>query len=114
MILQKVKTQVEGSYELAYKYFSIMSIINGWELVKRDVQLISFAISENKDVSEVRDEFVNKFNSSKATVGNIISKLYKRNILKKQRRVVKINPALLFDFNDSLGLGIEFDNGNKG
>ena len=117
MIVQKINTQIDGSFDLAFKYFSILSTINDMEMVKRDIQLIAYSISENKPVSEVKTEFVEKFGSSMATVGNIISKLYKLNILKKNKRVVTVNPKLLFDFNSDLALQIVFkhgDNGDKG
>lgn len=114
MILQKIKKQVESEYQLAYKYFSILSIVNDMELVNRDIQLIAYSISEGKPISELRHEFVKKFGSSMATVGNIISKLYKLSILIKDKRNININPVLLFDFNQDLGLGIEFKHGDKG
>lgn len=115
MIVQKINSKVEDAYERAYKYFSILSTLNNLDLVKRDLQLIAYAISQNKDVSEVKEEFVEKFGTSMATIGNIISKLYKRNILKKDRRVVSINPALLFNFEEDLALGITLvNNGDKG
>lgn len=120
MIVQKINVQIADSYELAYKYFHILSVVNDFkykgkpmELVKRDCQLLAYAISENKDVSEVKAEFVKKFGTSMATVGNIISKLYKLNILKKNKRVVSINPVLLFDFTKDLGLGLIMKHGNK-
>lgn len=115
MIVQKINTKTENPYDLAFKYFSILSIVNDFEikgepveLVKRDVQLIAYAIDQKKDVSEIKIEFVKKFGTSMATVGNIISKLYKLNVLKKNKRVVSINPKLLFDFEQELALAISF------
>jgi len=114
MIIQKISSQVEDSYNLAYKYFAIISTLNNLDLVQRDLQLLAYAASENKDVSEIKKEFVEKFSTSMATVGNIISKLYKLNVLKKHKRIVKINPALLLDFNSgsNIALGITFKHGN--
>jgi len=114
MIVQKIKTNVASSEELAFKYFSILSIVNDMGMVKRDVQLISYAVGQNKDVSAIKEEFVEKFGSSMATVGNIISKLYKLNVLKKDKRNVSVNPKLLFDFEDHLALQITMMNGAKG
>jgi len=114
MIVQKINTKITSSFDLAYKYFFILSTLNSLELVKRDVQLLAYAISQNKDVSEIKAEFVEKFGTSMATVGNIISKLYKLNILEKHKRVVKINPVFLFDYNSDLALALTFKHGNKG
>jgi len=114
MIIQKITHSVADKYELAYKYFSILSVINNLELVKRDLQLIAYSVSMEKDVSEVKKDFIKKFGSSIATIGNIISKLYKINILEKHKRVVKINPQLLIDFDKDLGLALIFRYGDKG
>lgn len=117
MIVQKINRNVEDSFELAFKYYTILSTINDMGMVKRDIQLIAYAISEDKDVSEVKDAFVKKFGSSMATVGNIISKLYRLNVLKKNKRVININPAIMFDFESDLALQIilkHADSGNKG
>lgn len=112
MTIQKINTKVKGRYELAYKYFFMISTINDLELVKRDVQLLAYSIAENKPVSDVKKDFVKNYNSSMATVGNIISKLYKLNVLKKDKRTITINPAFLFDFSNDLGLGIKFSHVN--
>lgn len=117
MIVQKINIDVKDAYEMSFKYFSILSILNGMNLVKRDVQLLSYAISQDKPISAVKKEFVKKFGTSMATVNNIISKLYKLNILKKHKRVVKINPILLLDFNSDLMMGISLKHtyhGDKG
>lgn len=113
MIIQKINTKIKDKYDLAYKYFFILSVVNDLDLVKRDVQLLSYAISEDKNVSEVKEEFIEKFNTSMATVGNIISKLYRLKILKKHKRVVKIQPVFLIDFNKDLALALVFKHGDK-
>ena len=100
---------------LAFKYFSILSVLNDMNMVKRDIQLLAYAVSENKDVSEIKEEFIEKFSTSKATVGNIISKLYKLNVLKKNKRVVSVNPLLLLDFSTDMLLATTIRHGdNKG
>ena len=109
MLIQKIKHTPEDSFDLAYKYFSILSTINEMGLVKRDLQLLAYAVSQEKDVSDVKQEFVKIYNTSMPTVGNIISKLYKLNVLKKEKRVVKINPAIILDFKEDLLLGIKFE-----
>lgn len=119
MIVQKINSKVGGgSFELAYKYFSILSTLNNMNLVKRDMQLIAYSISKDKPINEIKKEFVVEYKSSMATVGNIISKLYSRKVLVKNRREVTVNPALLIDFNQDLGLAINFkhisSNGDKG
>mgnify|MGYP003656339613 CR=1 FL=1 len=115
MIVQKINIGVEGTFDMAFKYFAALSVLNGMNLVKRDLQLIAYSIAENKPVSEVKVEFIEKFGSSMATVGNIISKLYKLNILKKNKRVVSIHPVFLpiaFEEDILLAIKLKHTNGN--
>lgn len=112
MIVQKLNSKVDGPFELACKYFNVLSILNDLHLVKRDVQLLAYSIEKEATVSEVKKEFVKEFKTSMATVGNIISKLYALKILVKDKRVVTINPVLLFDFKEDLGMVITFKNNN--
>lgn len=114
MILQKINAKTKDRYDLAYKYFAILSIVNNLNLVKRDLQLLAYSISEDKPVSDVKKEFVQEFKSSMPTVGNIISKLYKVNVLEKNKTLVTINKQLLNDFSKDLLLAITIKNGDKG
>lgn len=111
-IVQKINSSPKNAFELAYKYFSIISVLNELGLVKRDLQLLAYAVSQEKNVSDVKIDFVKNYATSLATVGNIISKLYKLSILKKEKRVVKINPAIVLDFSNDLMLGITFKHDN--
>lgn len=112
MTTQRIDTNVNGAYELAYKYFHIISLVNDLELVRRDVQLLAYAIEQNKPINEIKKDFVEKFNSSMPTVGNIISKLYNKEMLVKDKRVITIHPDLLLDFEKSLAIGIMFKHGD--
>lgn len=112
-----LKYDIEDSYDMAYKYYSILSIMNELSLVKRDVQLLAYSVSEKKAVSEVKEEFIEKFGTSMATVGNIISKLYKKGILVKDKKVVSIVEVLNMKFENNFVLGMQLihkDNGDKG
>ena len=78
MTVQKLNTKIEGPYELAYKYFSILSVLNDLGLVQRDLQLLAYSIEQSSLVSEVKKDFVKKYGTSMATVGNIISNCIQR------------------------------------
>jgi hypothetical protein len=116
VVIQKLNSGVDNEFTMAYKYFTILSALNDLDLVKRDVQLLAYAASEKKPISDIKEQFVKKFGTSLATVGNIISKLYKRKILVKDKRIVTITPVLLINFNNNLVLNItlKHDNGDKG
>lgn len=112
LIEQKMSFSVEDVFNMAYKYFSILSIMNDLDLVRRDLQLIAYSISQERRIDEVKKDFVKNFSSSMPTVGNIISKLYKKNILVKNKREVSIVPMLLLNFENNLKLDINLQHGN--
>lgn len=114
MLVQKINIKVEDSFNMAYKYFSVLSILNNIPLVKRDIQLLSYAISEEKTISDIKGEFIDKFGTSYATVGNIISKLYKLKILEKENKEVRVNPHILIDFNKNLLLVVSLKHEEDG
>lgn len=118
IVVQKLSKEVEDRYSLAYKYYGILSIINDMNLVKRDIQLLSYSILMDAPVSEIKEKFVEEFNSSMPTVGNIISKLYKLHVLQKNKRVITINPVLLINFESNLIMNLIFKHkephGDKG
>lgn len=114
LIVQKMSIRNKDVYEHAYKYFSMISVLNNLELVKRDVQILAYAASQKKMVSDVKEEFVEKFGSSMATVGNIISKLYRKEVLLKgEKRSAIVNPSLDLDFEKDIYLNVKMVNKNN-
>lgn len=116
MILQKLK-YVVTPLQRAEKYFAIMSVLNNLDLAKREIQLLAFtAVRGNIGSGSSKGEYVEHYNSSLATVGNIISKLSKElegtniKLLTKEGKKVTVNRALMLDFNKSLALQILLEN----
>ena len=111
MILQKILINVNTPLEIAEKYFAIMSVVNDLELAKREVQLVAFtAVKGNIHSERSKEEFVRHYNSSLATVGNIISKLSKNSLLKKGKKEVYVNKALLQEFDKGVRLDLTLQN----
>jgi hypothetical protein len=85
-----------------------MSIVNDLNLTEREVQLVAFtAIKGNISYANNRQEFCSKYNSSEATIYNIISKLKKIGVLVKDGNKVKVNPVISLDFDNNLSLEIK-------
>jgi len=106
-IRQILRKNVKDEYEKAERYFSIISVINDLNLTSREIQLIAFtAIKGNISYANYKEEFVKKYNSSLATVGNIVCKLKKMKVFVKDGDKVKVNPVLKLDFNLQLLLEI--------
>lgn len=118
MILQKLKYVVENPLQRAERYFAIISVLNNLELAKREIQLLAFtAVRGNIGSASSKGEFVQQYDSSLATVGNIITKLSKelegtnlRLLVKEGKKMVTVNRALLLDFNKGLVLQITLEN----
>jgi hypothetical protein len=51
------------------------------------------------------------FNTSSATINNIISKLKKINVLVKDGTKVKVNPVIILDFTKNLTLEVKLTHG---
>lgn len=108
MILQRIKKNVKDEYELAEKYYSILSAINDLKLTEREIQLVAFtAVKGNITYANVREEFCKKHNTTSPTINNIISKLKKIKIFVKENNKVKVNPLIVVDFKKNITLQIQ-------
>jgi hypothetical protein len=82
--------------------------VNNLNLTEREIQLVAFtAIKGNISYANNRQEFCAKYNSSEATIYNIISKLKKIGVLVKDGNKVKVNPVISLDFESNLVLEIK-------
>jgi len=108
MIVQRLKKDVSTDMQLAEKYYNILSVINNIHLTEREIQLIAFtAIKGNITYANVREEFCKTYNSTSASINNIISKLKKIGIFIKENGKVKVNPIITIDFTKDLTLDIK-------
>jgi hypothetical protein len=108
IIVQRLKKKVDSDIELAIKYYSILSAINNLHLTEREIQLISFtSIKGNITYANVREEFCKTYNSTSASINNIISKLKKIGVFVKENGKVKVNPVIVIDFKKNVTLDIK-------
>ena len=112
MIVQKFKKVENDSFSLAERYYTLLSAVNSLGLTEREIQLIAFtAIKGNISYANIREEFCKKYNSSSATINNIISKLKKLNVLVKDGGKVKVNNVIVLDFTKDITLEIKMTHG---
>jgi hypothetical protein len=110
MVVQKLKKIEENVFNLAKKYYSILSVVNNLALTERDIQLISFAaIKGNISDYKIRDEFCREYNTTAPTINNIVSKLKKLGIFFKREGKIVVNPVIVLDFSQGLMLEIKLD-----
>lgn len=111
-ILQRLKREEADSFQLAEKYYSLLSVINNLALTQREVQLIAFtAIKGNISYANIRKEFCEKYNTTSPTINNIISKLKKIGVLVKDGTKVKVNPVIILNFDKDIVLEIKLTHG---
>lgn len=96
----KIKIEASDRKEIAHKYFSILSIARDLHLTEREIDLLSHISTKGTiDSRSAKDEFVELYHTSLATLNNIISKLYHKRLLKKIEGRKRINPLINIDFN---------------
>ena len=111
-ILQRLRREEADSFQLAEKYYSLLSAINNLKLTQREIQLVAFtAIKGNISYANIRQEFCDKYDTTSPTINNIISKLKKIAILVKDGTKVKVNPVILLDFEKDITLEIKLLHG---
>ena len=112
MIVQKLRRKGVDNFEVAMMYFSLLSSLNSLALTERELQLLSFtAIKGNMTLGNVKEEFCRTFDTTFATIANIVYKLKKQHLLVKEEGKIKVNKILGLNFNDGITLNIILENG---
>ena len=104
-IVQKIKVEMPDKATLAFAYYSMINTLNGIGLTKRDLEWLSYYGVNNEDAT--KKEFCKIYNTSEQTASNIVSKLFKKGIVYKDGRRVKIVDSLSLDFNKNVMLAIQ-------
>lgn len=108
IIKQVIKATTSDLVEKAIKYYNVLSIINDLKLSEREIQLTAYiAVNGTINYQNFRAGFCDRFNSSNATVNNMISKLTKLGVLKRVDKKIRVNPVILLDFKKDIGLVIK-------
>jgi hypothetical protein len=107
MIVQRMKKEEKDNFSIAQKYYSVLFSVNGIKVTERETQLISFmAVNGSISYKHVKDDFCKEFNTTNATINNMVSRLKQLGILVKDGSKVKIHPMILLDFNKDVVLQI--------
>ena len=115
IVVQKIRSVSTSNYELAEKYYNTLAIVNNLKLTQREIQLIAFtAIHGNLSDGIIREEFCKKYDTTSATISNIVSKLKKLNIIIKNEGEIKINPVIVINFDLDVLLEIKLVHEDQG
>lgn len=103
IVVQKLKKSYEYKIDKAIAYFSIIDALNSLHLTKKQIELLAYT-SIRGTISSLssKEEFVKQFGSSIDSINNMISKLYKKRLLIKQKDgKIKVPNSLIIDFESS-------------
>jgi len=114
MVIQKLKKSLDDEYAIAQQYYSILSAINNLRLTKREIELVAYtAVKGTISYANVRSQFCERYNTTPATINNIVSKLKKVGIFVKESGKVRVNPVIVLDFKKNLNLVIGIAHNEK-
>lgn len=100
---KKITKLYSTSFELAYKYFSVVAALNSIKLANRELELLAFtALKGTISTGGAKHEFITQYGSSMGTIGNIIHVLSGHKLLVKKDKKYIVNPILIVDFNQPL------------
>lgn len=101
VIVKTIKKSYDDVIKAGITWFKFIAAINDIQLTKRELELLAF-INTRGTISSIqaKEDFCELFETSKATVSNMISRLLKKRLLIKEKNKTKINPALKVDFNN--------------
>ena len=99
-IVKTIKKSFTNKIKAGITWFKFIAAINDIKLTKRELELLSF-INLRGTISslQAKEEFVKIFESSSATVSNMIGPLMDKKLLVKEKSKVRINPSLRVDFS---------------
>ena len=114
MTIQKLEKESTNRLELAQRYYSLISALNGLFLTEREIQLVAFsAVRGSLSFATVREDFCSLYQSSFPTINNIVSKLKRSHVLIKQGKQIVVNPRIALDFSKPLILQITLTINNE-
>ncbi len=113
MIVKKLNKKESTKFDLVRRYYNILSVLDGWGLTERELQLLAFtAIKGNITYPDIKEEFCKLYSTSNPTINNIVSKLSKKHLFIKDGDKVKVNPKLLLGDDNNIAILINLKYGD--
>jgi hypothetical protein len=110
VVVQKLNKQEDSEINLAIRYFSIIAAISNIHLTKKQIELLALtSIKGTISSGGARQEFIEIFDSSKASFENLKHSLVIRGLIVKQEGKHKVIPSLCPDFRHNLLLQVKLD-----
>ena len=118
ILVQKLKFEDDDLLTKAIRYYDFFFSIYGKKLPKRELELFSFtSVRGTITPMSARNEFIQKFKSSKASIENIKGKLIKKGLLIFVDKKYRVNPKFQIDFTKDIIIRLDLklkENGIEG
>ena len=112
MIVQKLRKKEENEFQVAERYYAVLSSLNSLSMTPREIQLVAFtSIRGNISYVQFKEEFCEKHGTSIQTINNMISRLKRMDVFVKDNGKIRTNPKIAFKFNDGVKLEIVISHG---
>lgn len=110
MTVQKFKPIIDSEFEMAKRYYSVVSALNVLKLTDMELNLLAF-IGTRGSISNTNQKkiFCEIFNSTENSVNNRIGELLKRGILQKHEGKVRIIKSIALNFKEPVIIKVTFD-----
>lgn len=100
-IVQKIKKQETDVLNQAIKYYSIICLVNNIKLGRRKLELLAFTAINGTISSKVaKDLFCRTFNSSVASINNMVPELVSLGLLELVNGEYRVNKLISIDFTN--------------
>lgn len=110
MTVQKLKPILDSEFEAAKRYYSVISVLNNLDLKNIELNLLAhMAVRGSISNTNNKELFCTIFNSTKASINNVINRLTKRGLLHKIDNKVRIIPQIDLNFKEPVVIKVTFD-----
>lgn len=110
IIVQKWVKHVDDAVEMGIKYYTLLSIVNELGLTPRECEMLSFTSVQGTISSlQAKKDFCKRFNSTLATVGNLMTRLSSLDYLVREGKKLVVNKNINFDFEKNFIISIKLN-----
>lgn len=110
MTVQKLKPRITSEFEVAKRYYSVVSALNTLKLTDMELNILAFIATRGSiSNTNMKKTFCELFKSTENSINNRIGELLKRGILQKQEGKVRIIQSIALSFKEPVVIKITFD-----
>ena len=110
IVIQKLQKSLDDEYAVAEKYYDVLSVINNLGLTKREIELVAYtAINDTISYANKKAEFCKKYNTTSATISNLICRLKKMGVFVKESGKIKVNTVIVIDFKKKFKFSYKYN-----